>query len=192
MTLSPAQKKLIYFLSSGLIFLAVFVILVIFTLISKIQNTSAEYLVNQEILIDLGRREILAQELEKDYQDKQADLTGIEDVFLDYQEAVGFISTLETIAQQTGNIFEIKSVTPFTPLAGAGQTQTGTQKQEPFLTFQISLLGDFKSLLLFLANLENSPFPPYRLLGIENLSIKRLEEKSSTLETAIGIKIYTQ
>ena len=100
---------------------------------------------------------------------------------------------METVAQQTDNFFEIKAIRPYTSL---------TDQERPFLGFQISLWGDFSSLLLFLANLENNPYPPYRLVEIENLVIKRLAAKDlvrfdfpleeGDLETILSIKIYTQ
>jgi len=57
-------------------------------------------------------------------------------------------------------------------------------------------------MLDFMSNLENNPYPPYRLIEIESLNIKRLGEKSlvrlerdlpiGDLETVLEIKIYVQ
>jgi len=174
------QKKLLFFLSLDLIILVLFVWLAAFPLINKIKAISHQYLLNQEALVNLDWRESLAKELEKKYQERQTDLLAFEEAFLNTEEAVGFISTLEKIAQQTGNIFEIRTASSFAP----------STKEEPFLIFRISLWGDFSSLLHFLANLENNPYPPYRLIEIESLTIRRLGEKG--LETVLGVKIYTQ
>ena len=187
------QKKLILFTCLGLISLFLSGWLGVFPLFNKIKGLSQEYLSNQEILIKLNQRESLAKELQNDYQEREADLTEIARVFLSSEEMVGFISNMETIAQQTNNFFEIKAISPYTPLV---------DEERPFLNFQISLWGDFSSLLLFLANLENNPYPPYRLVEIENLTIKRLAAKDlvrfdfpleeGDLETILSIKIYTQ
>jgi|GEM_PF-1496318 len=187
------QKKIILFTCLGLISLFLLGWLGIFPLLDKIKALSQEYLSNQEILIKLNQRESLAKELQRNYQEREVDLTEIARVFLGSEETVGFISNLETIAQQTNNFFKIKAISPYTPL---------TDKERPFLDVQIYLWGDFSSLLIFLANLEDNPYPPYRLVEIENLSIKRLAAKDlvrfdfpleeGDLETILSIKIYTQ
>ncbi len=187
------QKKIILFTCLGLISLFLLGWLGIFPLLDKIKALSQEYLSNQEILIKLNQRESLAKELQRNYQEREVDLKEIARVFLGSEETVGFISNLETIAQQTNNFFKIKAISPYTPL---------TDKERPFLDVQIYLWGDFSSLLIFLANLEDNPYPPYRLVEIENLSIKRLAAKDlvrfdfpleeGDLETILSIKIYTQ
>jgi len=189
----PLQRKLILFTCLGLISLFLLGWLGIFPLFNKIKGLSQEYLSNQEILIRLNQRESLAKELQNDYQEREADLTEIARVFLSSEEMVGFISNMETVAQRTDNFFEIEAISPYIPL---------TDEERPFLNFQISLWGDFSSLLLFLANLENNPYPPYRLVEIENLIIRRLAAKDlvrfdfpleeGDLETILSIRIYTQ
>ena len=72
----------------------------------------------------------------------------------------------------------------------------------PFLSLRISISGDFSNMLDFLSNLEGNPYPPYRLIEVSGLTIKRLEEKNlinseesllpGDLETILNIKIYTQ
>ena len=186
-----SQKKLLFFLGLDLVVLVLFVWLVASPLIGKIRTVSQEFLLNQETLINLDWRESLTKELEKEYQEKQTELLALGEAFLNTEEAVGFISTLERIAQQSGNIFEIRTARSFVPSA----------EEESFLVFRISLWGDFSSLLRFLANLENNPYPPYRLIEIESLTIRRLGERGLSLrpglgeedlETVLGIKIYTQ
>jgi len=187
------QEKLISFTCLGLISLFLLGWFGVFPLLNKIKGLSQEYLSNQEILIKLNQRESLAKELQNDYQEREADLAEIVSVFLDSEEMVGFIFNLETVAQQTDNFFEIQAISPYIPL---------TDEERPFLNFQIFLWGDFSSLLLFLANLEDNPYPPYRLVEIENLTIKRLAAKDlvrfdfpleeGNLETILSIKIYTQ
>jgi len=192
MSISPFQKKALLVSSIILVVLVLFVWLVCLPLVNKIRAASSEYLFNQEILKKLDQRESLFKELEEYYQEKESDLELIEGVFLDQDEAVGYISTLETIAEQTGNGFEIKTASVFGSAEG----------EEYFLALRISLWGSFSNLLEFIANLEDSPYPPYRLIEISNLTINRIElgriimsesgPKTGDLETQLVIKIYTQ
>lgn len=192
MSISPFQKKALLTSGIALVILALLVWLVFLPLISKIGAASSEYLSNQEVLKKLDQRESLFKELEGYYQEKESDLKLIEGVFLDQDEAVGYISTLEMIAQQTGNDFEIKTASAFGSAEG----------EEYFLALRISLWGSFSGLLKFIANLEDSPYPPYRLIEISNLTINRIEPgrvamsesgpKTGDLETQLVIKIYTQ
>jgi len=187
------QKKLISSLGIGLILLILFIYLIAFPLIDKIKTTSQEYLNNQRILTTLNQKEVLFKELEKTYQEREDDLLMIENIFIKTEEVVGLISTLEDIAQKTGNVFEIKTVNSFTPLPD--------EEGDSFIVLRISLWGDFSSLLSFIANLEDNPYPPYRLIEVDSLNIKRLgildlaylssNLKIGDLETIVGIKIYT-
>jgi len=185
--MNNSQKKLIGSLGIALVILVLFVYFIIFPLVGKIKESSQKYLINQEILAQLDQKEFLFNDLGKSYQEKQDQLSMIEGTFLKQKETVGFISDLEEIAQRTGNVFEIKTAQSHTPR----DDQTGGN----FLSLNISLWGDFNGLLEFLANLEDSPYPPYRLLEIDSLSIHRLEGddvKDGDLETFLGIKIYIQ
>ena len=187
------QKKLISSLGIGLILLILFIYLIAFPLIIKIKTTSQEYLNNQMILTALHQKETLFRELEKTHQEREDDLLIIEDTFLKTEEAVGFILTLEDIAKQTGNTFEIKTVNSFTPLPD--------EEGDSFLVLRISLWGGFSNLLSFIASLEDSPYPPYRLIEVDSLNIKRLGKidlanlnsnlKIGDIETIVGIKIFT-
>jgi len=192
MSISPFQKKALFISGVSLVVLVLLVWLVFLPLINKIRAASLEYLSNQETLKRLDQRESLFKELEEYYQEKESDLKLIEGVFLDQDEAVGYISTLETIAEQTDNDFEIKTASAFGSAEG----------EEYFLALRISLWGSFSGLLEFIANLEDSPYPPYRLIEISNLTINRIGPgkiamsesgpKTGDLETQLVIKIYTQ
>lgn len=187
------QKKLFGSLGISLLILILFIYLIAFPLIDKIKANSQEYLDNQSILTILHQKEALFKELEKTYQEREDDLLMIEDAFLKTEEAVGFISTLENIAKETGNVFEIKTVNSFTPLPD--------EEGDSFLVLRISLWGGFSNLLSFIASLEDSPYPPYRLIEVDSLNIKRLGKidlanlsynlKIGDLETIVGIKVYT-
>ena len=188
------QKKFLATLIIGLIIIVFFVYLIIIPLIDKIKENSEEYLSNQEILNRLDKREYVYKKLQKSYDEKNSELLVTEKILISDEETVGFIFTLEKLAEQTNNIFEIKTVSSFSP---------SEKKEEiPFLSLKMSLLGDFSNMLAFLSHLENNPYPPYRLIEISGVNIKRLAEKDlvnseeslllGNLETVLDIKVYTQ
>lgn len=172
--------------------MGLFVGLVIFPFIGKVTKASQEYLTNQEILAELDQRELLSKQLEKEYRQKEADLKDLNRALLSAEETVGFISNLEAIARKTNNFLEIKSVS----------ADDSSNSKESFLNFRISLWGNFSSLLLFLANLEDNPYPPYRLVEIKDMTVRRLTAESLSkfdfplkegdLESILNVRVYTQ
>lgn len=188
------QRKLLAVSIICLIIFAFFIYLIIFPLIDKIKENSEEYLSNQEIINRLDKREYMYKKLQKSYDEKNSDLLVTEEILIRDKETANFIFTLEDIARQTNNIFEIKTASSFSP---------SEKKEEiPYLSLKISLFGNFLNMLDFLSNLENNPYPPYRLIEISGLSIKRLEKKDlinleesisvGDLETILDIKVYIQ
>ena len=176
---SPKRPPLFFLI--GIIILAIIVYFLILPLVNKIKTTSQKYLANQEALLRLEKRGLIIADLKKAYQEKETDLARVKEAFLALKETVGFISTLENIALQTENKFEIQIIKPLAK----------KEKEEfPSLDFRISLEGSFNSLLKFIANLENSPYPPYRLISLEDLTIKRIEARG--IQSSFNIKIYTQ
>ncbi len=181
--MNSIQKKLISFIIIALIILAMIIWLVVFPLVGKIKYLSQEYLSNQGILAQIDQNEFLFKDLEEEYEEIEDELSIIKGVFLEQEKIVGFISDLESIAKNTGNIFEITTV-----MISSGEEEN----KEKFLDLNISLLGNFESLLLFISNLEDSPYPPYRLLEIDKLSINRIEDGGGELDTNLRIKVYTK
>lgn len=173
--------------------------LVICPLIGKISEVSERYLSNQQALAKLSYREAALKKMQDSYQQIQTDFSRIEKVFLNKEEIVGFITTLETIAQKTGNDFEIKLIS--SPEAKTGSSNP-EQTKESVLAFQITLEGNFSSLLKFSASLENTPYQPYRLINIDNLNVRNMgggnlggsgfATKLGELKSILDIKIYTQ
>ncbi len=185
-------KKIILVPLLCLIGLLLFISLSVYPWLAAIDRAGQEYLAGQEVLTKLDQRESLAKQLEKEYQENESELADLAKVFLSTEETVGFITNLETIARRTNNFFEIKAASPHQP----------SEEEAGYLSFRISLWGSFHNLLLFLAKLEDSPYPPYRLVELENITIKKLEAEDLTrisyplaensLESILSIKIYTQ
>ncbi|NQV01000.1 MAG: hypothetical protein HQ537_02695 [Parcubacteria group bacterium] len=191
-----AQKKLLLSLIIGLAGFTLFIGLVIFPLMNRIKIASQECLNNQDILAKLDQRVSLFKELKKNYQDNEDNVLSLNNAFLDSEETVGLITDLETIANQIGNFFEIKSV------SSSLLDKEKIEGDNPYLMFNIYLRGSFPELLNFMANLENIPYPPYRLMEIDDLVIKRLAKEDlafvdfdlgeGNLETILSIKVYIQ
>lgn len=186
------KKKIISFIAFGLAVLGLVFALIVYPLINKIAEASQKYRSNREILDSFNKRESLARELKKDFQQQQSNLSKIDGILLVPEETVGFISTLEAIAEETGNILEIKTASP----------SDSSDKTESFLFLRATIRGDFAGLLYFIAKIEDSPYPPYRLIKVDNLNIRKLtkidlsrlesEIEERDLESNIEIKIYLQ
>lgn len=186
------KKKIISFIALGLAVLGLVFALIVYPLINKIAEASQKYRSNSEILDGFDKRESLARELKKDFQQQQSSLSKIDGILLASKETVGFISTLEAIAEETGNILEIKTASP----------SDLSDETDPFLSLRATIRGDFAGLLYFIAKIEDSPYPPYRLIEIDNLNIRRLTGvdlshlelgiEEGDLESNVEIKIYIQ
>ena len=170
-------------------FLAFLVWLAAVPLMGQIKKTSERYLENETRLAVLDRKETLFRELKHDYQNEESTMIDAADFFLESDEIVSFISTLETIASETGNTFEIQTAISHEP---------SEREKESYLTLRIGLWGNFATLMDFIASLEDSPYSPYRLMQIDNLIIKETSGSEETshsdtrLKADIGIKVYTK
>ena len=188
------QRKILALSIIYLIIFVFFIFLIISPLMDKIKENSEEYLSNQEIINRLDNREYMYKKLQKNYNEKNSELLITEKILISDEEIAGFIFALERLAEQTNNLFEIKTANSFV---------LSEEKEEiPYLSFKISIFGDFSDMIDFLSNLEGNPYPPYRLIEINGVDIKRLEEKNlvnldeslsaGDLETILDIKVYTQ
>ncbi len=191
--MSYSAKKIFACLMVAGVVVALAVWLLILPIIEAVEQASEGYRENQRIIQGLDQQIILSQQLKKNYLKKESQFRSIEQAFLPESETVGFITTLEQIARQTGNDFEIKT---------ANTVVDQNNQDQAFLSLHILLQGDFNSLLEFLANLEDSPYPPYRLTQIDRISVQRIGERGissqevlvgpNDLETVLGIKIYLE
>lgn len=196
--MTQGKKKLIWTLIINSLIMVLFILFIDYYLVAKIKAVSQEYLSSQKTLTQFSEKEKLAKSLQKQYQETELDSQKLESVFLDIKDAVGFITDLEKVAQSTNNFFEIKSVSPLE------SNKTDANDEGPFLGFHITVWGDFSKLILFLANLEDSPYPPYRLIEVANLNIKKLAKanldeskitsmpglKEGDLESSMDVKVY--
>lgn len=191
------KRKILIISSSIILFLGFFVWLLVFPLIGKIKELSKNYSENQVQIVKLEKKKSLLEQLQKDYREKEQDIKSFENSLLKEEEIVGFISTLEEIAAESGSLLEIKSAEPHVP-------QKNDPDQDSFLSLRMLLAGDFNGFLSFLAYLEDSPYPPYRLIEINRIDVNRVAAQSASkskdlidiregdLKTNLEIKVYTK
>jgi len=150
---SISFSLLIFFLISFLIY----------PLFQDIRNISKELNFKKRELILLENRISNSE----DFQKIKPDLKKIEDVFVEKELPVDFISFLENLSRESKVSIEISSLIQ--------------EKEKDFLLFQIKSIGSFPNFLKFLEKIENSKY----LVEIQNLNISRLspeELKSKEFE----------
>lgn len=185
------QKKIIIGVSLSLLVLILYSVFGVFPFLKKISDLSGDYVESKKKVAELDKRRSLFKELEANYNKNKKSLLKIEGALLKQKETVGLVSTLENIAEQSGNEMQINRAQPYIP----------SEKEKdklPYLDLAMELSGSFNSLLTFLAYLEDSPYPPYRLIEIENLQIHKIKKKESEatgsdeLKATLKIKVYTK
>lgn len=170
-----SQKQKFYFTALAVfIILALLIFGVIFPLIGKIKADSRNYMEGKKNLLVLEKEIKEVKRLEKTYQEVKAAYSKLETVFLDPEETLGFITSLEKLANESENSIKIEGVS--------------ISREGEFMNFQIFLFGSCPNLIRFLTGIENVPYPPYRLVEIENIDIKKLPE--GILQTNLGVKAY--
>jgi hypothetical protein len=111
------------------------------------------------------------------YKELEEILKQIDNLFVDPEVPVEFISFLEKRAEESQ--LEIK-ISP---------TSAAKTPKDPwsYLAFQINSTGYFPNFLSFLEKMENSPY----LIEIQNLNIGRIDEEGNVRST-FSIKVYTK
>lgn len=171
-----SKQKFYFGLGITLTILAVFVFGAIFPLIGKVQSASRAYLEGNKALLALEKEIREVKYLEKRYEEIKNIPLQLETFFLDEAEILGFITSLEKMAEETNNSLEIKEVS--------------VAKENGIIKFQLLLSGSFSNLTHFLMGLENVPYPPYRLVEVENLNITGAS--SDNVQANLMIKAYVK
>jgi len=173
------DRKQKFYLSLGVILIiaAAMVFCVIFPLLGKIGAASRDYLEGEKTIALLEREIVEVKNMEKAHQEIKKTFSELQTAFLDSEETLGFITSLERLAATTQNTIEIRGVS--------------TSPLGDFINFQISITGSPSNLIYFLTAIENTPYPPYRLVEIENIGISKSTQDSS-IQTNLEIKVYTK
>lgn len=147
--LSEKQKVYLILGSVIIICLAAFFFATSFFL-TKIQAASRDLSEKKAEIASLQKKEQSFSDSEGEYKEIQSGLADIDQTFLKKGDFLPFILTLEKIAQRSGNHYENKLI-----------SESSKDEAEPGWTtadFQITLKGNFPSLLKFLMYLENVPY----------------------------------
>ncbi|PIQ91947.1 MAG: hypothetical protein COV69_04150 [Parcubacteria group bacterium CG11_big_fil_rev_8_21_14_0_20_39_14] len=174
MNLNPIQK--FYFSAAAIFIILIFFICVIFLLMGEIKDRAQAFTEGKKTLLVLEKEITEVKYFKKRHQELKNISSECETVFLDFAEILGFITSLERMADQTNNSLKIEGVS--------------TLANDGFIKFQISLLGSFSNLFHFLTGLENVPYPPYRLVEVENIDLRKISDEN--IQTNLGIKVYTK
>lgn len=201
MVITSAHKKIAIMITLCVVFLLLFIFLVTLPTIDKVKKLSEEYLTNKERISRLDNRDNIISALKEDFKKNQSAAAKIDGAFLDPEEAIGFIYDLEKIAEQTNNEFEIQNI--YTKQEAVSM-EPALESQEtiiPSIDFQVAVKGSYTNLLRFVANLEDTPYPPYRLIEIESFVVNNIKSGSqfdadqpygsNDVRSVLNVKIYT-
>lgn len=183
-------KKKTYLVLTGIIvlFLAVVFLAAPF-LVGEIKAAASKLALQKEGFGRIQGEQKDVLKWKKEYQEIKPEVDKIINGFINKEGAIDFIMSLEKIAQETGNRYEIK-VTEKTDLAAQS-----IDKKTPlqFIDFQISLWSGFPNLIRFMAYLDSLPYAK----EIKNLQIQRISAddpikgvKMGDVSSVINIRAY--
>jgi len=165
------------------------IVFLIYPLFKEIKNNSEDLISKKQKLLSLETKIENLEKFQSLWQKIEPDFKKIDQLFIDSELPVEFISFLETTARDYGLSIEISSASP-----------SKIEKDSwPPLFFQISSTTSFSKFLRFLAKIETSPY----LIEIQNLNTRRLTEKEleskeferfslGDIKTTLSIKVYTK
>ena len=151
----------------ALIFLFL-IFFLIFPLFSEIKKNSQELIVQKEALSSFEAKIESLIGFKAEHEEIKLSLEKISDLFVDSKAPVDFIAFLEREAESCGVKIKISSVVPL------------VIKEDPWPSFSFGVMttSSPSQFFKFFQKLEFSPY----LIEIENLSIKRLDEKDLELK----------
>ena len=165
------------------------IVFLIYPLFKEIKNNSEDLISKKQNLLSLEAKIENLEKFQSLWQEIEPNFKKIDQLFIDPEVPVEFISFLETTARDCEVPIEISSALP----------SKIEEDPWPSLFFQISSTTSFSKFLRFLAKIETSPY----LIEIQNLNTRRLTEKElklkgfekfslSDIKTTFSIKIYTK
>lgn len=156
------KKKFYFILGLACVILTAAAVGVVFYLFLSIKEVSFDYAQSQKELLTLQKKGVLIKEFERELESIQSDWPKIEAVFLQEKDILGFVETLEKLAEKTKNHHSINIIG--TPSAKADEAPS-------FFVFRINLWGSLSSVFDFLNYLENQPI----YLSVEDVQLVRSE-----------------
>lgn len=175
MALLP-EKKRVYLILGGVVVVCLFTaFFVTYFFLMKIQAASLDLSETKAEITGLQNKEQSFSDSEREYKEIQPGLADIDQSFLKKGDFLPFILTLEKIAQKSGNYYENRLISE----SSKDETAPGWTTAD----FQITLKGDFPSLLKFLTYLDNMPYA----IEMRDLRIQESGWKAATGEEQQGI-----
>jgi Tfp pilus assembly protein PilO len=169
---------------SIVIFLSLIILInvfVVYPLLNEIKNNSQWLVSEKDRFLTLNEKIDNLKNFDVSYQDREETLKQIDDLFIDSEVPVDFISFLEKTGKQSSVNVEI---TPFS-------VGKNNKDSWPFLNFQVTISGPFPSFLMFLEKIENSPY----LIEIQNLTISQSAEAKQSpgnIKALLSFKAFSK
>ena len=181
--------KKIYISSAILILLIIlFIIFLICPIFEEIKKNSKDLISQNENLVSLEVKVVNLKKFETIYQNLKPNLEKIDNLFIDPEVPVEFISFLEKTSRSCNLTLS---------LSLSSQKKIAEETWYS-LNFQTNLTGSFLDFSKFLEKLEASPY----LIEIKDITINKLKETEakkeskkssfSNIETTLLIKVYTK
>lgn len=181
--------KKIYISSAILILLIIlFIIFLICPIFEEIKKNSKDLISQNENLASLEVKVVNLKKFETIYQNLKPNLEKIDNLFIDPEVPVEFISFLEKTSRECDLTLS---------LSLSSQKKIAEETWSS-LNFQTNLTGSFLDFSKFLEKLESSPY----LIEIKDITINKLKETEikkeskessfSNTEAALLIKVYTK
>ena len=178
-----AKIKIYIFFGIAVLILAVMLFMVIPYLFAKIKASSASLSQKKEIYNNLETKQKNFYQLNREYQEIKPGLEKIRLSFVDEERLLDFIVSLENIAKQSGNEYDIKVIEHRT-----GHTKN---KETKAINFQVSLKGSYPSLIKFMAYLEALPYlTKVSALQAQRINFEKRAEEVSSVNANVVIETY--
>lgn len=164
-------------------------VFIVFPLFKGIKETSRIFLSEREKTASLVKEGEGLEKMKDFYRNYQSDFERIENVFIDPEVPVEFISFLENNANVSQTKLDILSM--------AKKSEKGDPW--PSLSLQLSVIGSFPNFLEFLEKLEQGPYP-VEISGLNTRSLTEKELGSKEFEgifrpdtiTSLSVKVFTR
>jgi len=171
------------------IFIIGFIAFLIYPLFKGIKNNSEDLISKKQNLLSLEAKIDDLEKFQSLWREIEPNFKKIDQLFIDPESPVEFISFLETTARDCAVDIEISSAL----------SSKSEEDFWPSLLFQISSTSSFSKFLKFLAKIETGPY----LIEIQNLNARRLTERELKLKefekyslddvkATFSIKVYTK
>ncbi len=151
--------------------------------LTRVQSASHDLSRGKEEMVNWQKKKQKISDLEGEYKEIQSGFAKIDKNFLEKDDFLPFILTLEKIARESDNNYGNRLISE--------SSKEDAKSGWPTAQFQITLKGDFSNLLKFLTYLENMPY----IIEMTDLMIQRggqgaVGTRPIEIITVIGLKAF--